>query len=54
MSFCIFELAKHPEIQNKVYHEIVDILSKNDGKLTYESFDEMKYLDNCLNGKTNF
>lgn len=50
MSFCMYELAKSPEIQQRVYEEIENVLQKHNGKLTYESLNEMKYLDNCIDG----
>lgn len=51
MSFCLFELARNQEIQCKVQDEIDLVLSKHDGKLTYDSMNEMKYLECCLDGK---
>lgn len=51
MSFCLFELARNQEIQCKVQDEIDLVLSKYDGKLTYDSMNEMKYLECCLDGK---
>lgn len=51
MSFFIYELAKSQEAQIKAYEEIVKILDNHDGKLTYESMNEMKYIENCLDGE---
>lgn len=51
MSFLMYELAKHPEIQQKVYEEIVEVLKKHDGKLTYEAAAAMTYLGQCLDGR---
>lgn len=48
MSFCMYELAKHPEIQQRAYNDIVDTLKAHDGQLTYESVAEMKYIDHCI------
>ncbi|XP_055304014.1 uncharacterized protein LOC129569305 [Sitodiplosis mosellana] len=48
MSFCMYELAKHPETQQKVYDEIVSVLEKHDGHLTYEAVADMKYIGQCL------
>lgn len=47
----MYELAKHHSVQQKVYEEIVNVLQNHDGKLTYESLSEMKYLDKCIDGK---
>jgi len=45
--FCLYELAKNPEIQKKVQDEIDQVLKKHDG-ITYESLSEMKYLECCI------
>lgn len=51
MSFCMYELAKAPEIQQKAYEEIVSVLEKYDDQLTYDALAEMKYMENCIEGK---
>ncbi|XP_059618287.1 probable cytochrome P450 6d5 [Phlebotomus argentipes] len=48
MSFCFYELAKNPDIQAKVQTEIDEVTKKYDGKITYESVNEMKYLESCI------
>lgn len=50
MTFCMYELAKNTTIQQKVYEEIDSVLQKYDGNLNYESLNEMKYLDACIDG----
>lgn len=50
MTFCLFELAKHPEIQSKVHDEIDRVLQQHNGEITYESISDMKYLDACIDG----
>lgn len=50
MSFCMYEFAKHPDKQQKAYEEIVEILEKYNGKLTYDALGEMKYMANCIDG----
>lgn len=50
MSFASYELAKNPEVQEKVRREINDVLKRFDGKITYESISEMKYLQMMLDG----
>lgn len=51
LSFCLYELAKNAEIQQNVHDEIDRVLGQFDGKLTYESVSEMKYLEHCIDGK---
>ncbi|XP_053604863.1 cytochrome P450 6B7-like [Plodia interpunctella] len=45
MSFMVYELSLHQDIQDKIYEEIIGITAKYNGKITYESIKEMIYLD---------
>jgi hypothetical protein len=51
MSFALYELALHPEIQQGVRAEILQVLSEQDGKLTYDSVQGMSYLDRVVTGE---
>jgi cytochrome P450 family 6 len=51
MTFCLYELSLHQDIQERVREEIDVVLRKNDGKLTYEAIQEMDYLDKVVSGK---
>ncbi|NP_001165974.1 cytochrome P450 6CK7 [Nasonia vitripennis] len=46
-SFCLYELAQNPEIQEKLQAEIDEVVKSPTG-LTYESIAEMEYLDMVL------
>ncbi|XP_037815468.1 probable cytochrome P450 6a21 [Lucilia sericata] len=48
MSFALYELARHREIQDKVRLEIDEVLEKYQQKFTYESMKEMKYLNQII------
>lgn len=50
MSFCLYELAKNPDIQKKVQKEIDEVTEKYDGKLSYDVVNDMKYLEWCIDG----
>jgi len=52
MTFCLYELSLHQDIQDRLREEIDDVLQKHDGKLTYEGIHEMEYLDKVVSGKT--
>lgn len=54
ISFCLFEIARNPDIQRRVHAEIDKVLAKHNGEITYESASEMHYLDNCIYGKNFF
>jgi cytochrome P450 family 6 len=53
MTFCLYELSLHQDIQDRVREEIDVVLQKHEGKLTYESIKEMEYLDKVVAGKTH-
>ena len=52
MTFRLYELSLHQDIQDRLREEIDDVLQKHDGKLTYEGIQEMEYLDKVVSGKT--
>ena len=51
MSFCLYELAVNPDIQDRLKNEIDTVLEKHGGSVTYEGIQEMKYLDKIISGK---
>jgi hypothetical protein len=51
LSYALYELALHPEIQHSLRAEILQVLSKHDGKLTYDSMQDMSYLDRVVSGE---
>jgi cytochrome P450 len=51
LSFAMYELALHPEIQLSLRTEILQVLSKHDGKLTYDVIQDMSYLDRVVSGE---
>lgn len=53
MSFCLYELAQHTDIQDKLREDIERVLQEHDGKITYESIKAMRYLNQVISGKSN-
>ena len=45
ISFSLWELAHCPNVQDKLRREILEFQKKNDGKIDYESVNDIKYLD---------
>uniref|UniRef100_A0A1I8P471 Cytochrome P450 n=1 Tax=Stomoxys calcitrans TaxID=35570 RepID=A0A1I8P471_STOCA len=45
MSFCLYELALNPEVQEKLRQEIIDVLKKHQNQVSYECIKEMHYMD---------
>lgn len=48
--YCLYEIAKQPDIQRKVNDEIDHVMAQYNGQLTYDSINKLKYLDCCLDG----
>jgi len=48
-SFCLYELACHPDVQEKLYKEIKEVLANNEGKVTYQALQEMTYMQQVIN-----
>jgi cytochrome P450 family 6 len=53
MTFCLYELSLHQDIQERLREEIDVVLKKHDGKITYEAIQEMEYLDKVVSGKAS-
>ncbi|XP_049964467.1 cytochrome P450 6a9-like [Schistocerca serialis cubense] len=50
VSFCLYELARHPDIQKKVQGEIDVVLKKNNRDVTYDIImTQMPYLEKVVN-----
>lgn len=50
IAFCLHELAFNQEIQERTRRDIRDAIETQGGKLTYETVQEMKYLDMVILG----
>ncbi|PNF35807.1 putative cytochrome P450 6a14 [Cryptotermes secundus] len=48
MTFCLYELSLHQDIQERLREEIDAVLKKHEGNITYEAIQEMKYLDKVV------
>nr|AGJ51945.1 cytochrome P450 CYP6BQ22 [Dastarcus helophoroides] len=49
MTFCLFELASNPDIQKKLRQEVLDVLEKYNGELTYDAIMDMHYMEKVVN-----
>jgi len=50
MSYVLYELALHPEVQNRLRAEIMRVLNKHNGQVTYDGIQEMAYLNMVVSG----
>jgi cytochrome P450 len=51
LSFALYELAFLPDIQHRLRAEILQVLKKHDGKLTYDGIQDMSHLDRVVSGE---
>jgi cytochrome P450 len=51
LSYALYELALHSEIQQRLRAEITQVLDKHHGELTYDGIREMSYLDMVVKGE---
>ncbi|KAJ3644190.1 hypothetical protein Zmor_026860 [Zophobas morio] len=49
MTFCLFELASNPDIQEKLRKEVQEVLERHENKLTYDAIMEMHYMEQVVN-----
>lgn len=50
MSFCLYELAVRPNIQEKVRKEILTVMEKYNNDLNYDSLKDLTFLEQTLQG----
>ncbi|XP_058130758.1 probable cytochrome P450 6a13 [Anopheles ziemanni] len=48
-SFCLYELAKNPDIQERLREEINSAIDANGGEVTYDTVMNIQYLDQVIN-----
>ncbi|KAJ8913648.1 hypothetical protein NQ315_007365, partial [Exocentrus adspersus] len=48
MTFALFEMATHQDIQDKVREEIRIVLAKHDDKITYDAINELQYMKQVI------
>uniref|UniRef100_A0A336KY81 CSON001397 protein n=1 Tax=Culicoides sonorensis TaxID=179676 RepID=A0A336KY81_CULSO len=49
MSYTLYELAQNMELQEKARQNILSALKAYDGQITYESLQDMTFLEQCIN-----
>lgn len=51
MAFTLYELARNPEIQEKLRTEILDILKDSNDEFSYEALQKMSFLEQTISGE---
>uniref|UniRef100_U5EKC8 Putative cytochrome n=1 Tax=Corethrella appendiculata TaxID=1370023 RepID=U5EKC8_9DIPT len=49
LTFALFNLARHTDVQDKVREEIQRTLAEHDGEISYAALKDMKYIDQVIN-----
>lgn len=52
MTFTLYELARHPEVQERLRREVDEAREKHGGRITYQAMQEMVYMEQVLNGRS--
>lgn len=50
MTFLLYEVALHPDIQQRLRNEITQMLDKHNNEVTYDGLQELTYLDMVISG----
>lgn len=50
-TFCLYELVRHPEMQERLFQEIQSARKESCGEIKYEDLKKLRYLDQVVNGK---
>lgn len=45
MSYALYELARNPQCQQRMYDEVKAVLAKYNGEITYDAVQEMQYTE---------
>lgn len=48
LAFAIYEMARNPDIQERLYEEINEVLAHHNNVFTFEALQEMEYLECCI------
>lgn len=51
MTFALYELATHPDIQDKVREELHRVLKKHNDQITYDCIKDLEYMEQVIDGK---
>lgn len=54
MTYVLYELAKHPEVQEKIYKEIMEVTENGKNQLNGDLIGQLKYMDRVIDGEKYF
>lgn len=50
LAFALYELARNPEWQERIYDEVVSVMEKHENKFSYEALQEMNLMECAVHG----
>lgn len=50
IAYCLFELSRNPDLMKRLHEEIDEVMARHNNVLSYETINEMTFLDHCLLG----
>lgn len=54
LSYSLYELSLHQDIQEQTYQHIVSVLKNHGGEITYNAVKEMTFLQQIFQGKFSY
>lgn len=51
IAYCLFELSRNPELMQRLHTEIDDVLERHNNVISYDTINEMTFLEYCVLGK---
>lgn len=51
IAYTLFELSRNPDLMQRLHDEIDNVLEKHNDVISYESINEMTFLEHCVLGK---
>lgn len=51
VAYTLFELSRNPELMQRLHEEVDEVLERYNNVISYESINEMTFMENCVLGK---
>ena len=51
IAYTLFELSRNPDLMQRLHDEVDNVLEKHNNVISYESINEMTFLEHCVLGK---
>lgn len=51
VAYTLFELSRNPDLMQRLHKEVDEVLERHNNVISYESINEMNFLEHCVMGK---